>query len=64
MDAPAPLPAGYANITLPLAADGENLVLSHSGWGDGFYPVVGSWDGDGRLLAVHIDLQVVGDFTG
>lgn len=49
---------GCANIVLPAAPDGENLVLAHSGWGDGFYPVLGSYDAEGRLLAVHIDLFV------
>ncbi len=62
MDASAPLPAGYANIRLPLATNDENIVISHSGWGDGFYPVIGSRDSQGNLIAVHIDLHVVGDF--
>src|SRR5207245_6329841 len=63
MQADSPLPNGYANIVLPLAQNGENVVMSHSGWGDGVYPVVGAYDGDGRLLSLHIDLQVVGDFS-
>lgn len=49
---------GCANIVLPLAAEGENLVLAHSGWGDGFYPVVGAYDAAGNLLGVHIDLFI------
>jgi hypothetical protein len=36
---------------------------AHSGWGDGFYPVIGTYDDRGRLAGVHIDLQVVGDFS-
>jgi hypothetical protein len=52
--------SGGANITLPLATDGENVVLSHSGWGDGFYPVVTTHDAAGALLGVHIDLLVAG----
>ena len=63
MDAGSPLPSGYANIVLPLARNGENIVLSHSGWGDGFYPVIGVRDARGALLSVHIDLQVIGEFT-
>jgi hypothetical protein len=51
--------AGVANVPLPVATQGENLVLCHSGWGDGFYPVVKTYDADGRLLGVHIDLLVV-----
>lgn len=42
----------------PGAGDGENVVLSHSGWGDGFYPVVTTHDAEGRLLGVHLDLLV------
>ncbi|SMQ71816.1 DUF4241 domain-containing protein [Agreia sp. VKM Ac-1783] len=60
MDADAPLPAGTANIEMPLAQAGENVVLAHSGWGDGFYPVVQTRDAEGRLTGVHIDLRVVG----
>jgi hypothetical protein len=60
MDAETPLRAGTANIVMPLAAAGENVILAHSGWGDGFYPVVQTLDAEGRLTGVHIDLQVVG----
>jgi hypothetical protein len=56
---PKHIRAGLANIPLPLATDGANLILSHSGWGDGFYPVIGGYDVDGRLIAVHIDLLVL-----
>ncbi|MFT3662178.1 MAG: DUF4241 domain-containing protein [Gordonia sp. (in: high G+C Gram-positive bacteria)] len=58
MDSAEHLAAGCANIVLPLAKNGENVVLSHSGWGDGFYPVVATYDADGALLGVHIDLLV------
>ncbi|GAB3170957.1 hypothetical protein GCM10027059_38350 [Myceligenerans halotolerans] len=47
-----------ANAPLPGVAGGENVVLTHSGWGDGFYPVITTHDSDGRLLGVHIDLLV------
>jgi hypothetical protein len=60
MDDPAHLRAGAANVVLPLATSGENLVLAHSGWGDGYYEVVKSYAADGSLLGVHIDLEVVG----
>jgi hypothetical protein len=43
---------------MPLASNGENVVLSHSGWGDGFYPVLASYAADGTLLGIHIDLLV------
>ncbi len=61
MDSDEPYEAGMANIVLPLAQSGENVVLSHSGWGDGFYPVVVTKDSEGRLLGIHIDLLVVGE---
>ena len=61
MDDPEHIREGIANIPLPLAQSGENLVLFHSGWGDGVYPVVGGYDQDGNLVAVHIDLLVVRD---
>ncbi|MGI5128701.1 DUF4241 domain-containing protein [Pseudonocardia sp. CA-107938] len=59
MDSPEHLMEGCANIELPLATAGENVVLAHSGWGDGVFPVLCTVDADGRLLAVHIDLLVV-----
>lgn len=59
MDAPEHIHKGIANIRLPLAKAEENLILSHSGWGDGVYPVIGGYDHEGKLLAVHIDLLVV-----
>ncbi|MFB9955634.1 DUF4241 domain-containing protein [Cellulomonas denverensis] len=58
MDSAEHLGPGLANITMPHATASENVVLSHSGWGDGFFPVVGGYDTDGRLLSVHIDLLV------
>lgn len=54
---------GAANIVLPLATDGENVILCSSGWGDGFYPVVGSYDAQNNLVALHIDL-FVDEFEG
>jgi len=59
MDDPLHIREGIANIVLPLARNGENLVLFHSGWGDGTYPVVGSFDETGHLLAAHIDFFVM-----
>jgi hypothetical protein len=50
---------GIANVVLPLARAGENIILIHSGWGDGGYPVVGGYDAAGTLVAVHVDLFVV-----
>lgn len=59
MDDPNHIRFGLANITLPLAQSGENIMIIHSGWGDGQYPVVGSFDANHQLLAVHIDFFVV-----
>lgn len=55
MDDPIHIREGIANIVLPLARRGENLILFHSGWGDGHYPLVGGFDTAGTLVAVHID---------
>jgi hypothetical protein len=33
--------------------------LFHSGWGDGVYPVIGSFDSAGHLHAAHIDFLVL-----
>lgn len=59
MDDPSHIRAGIANIPLPLAKDGANLILFHSGWGDGFYPVIGGYDAIGKLVAIHIDFFVI-----
>lgn len=60
VDSAEHLRGGCANIVMPLAKAGENVVLSHSGWGDGAYPVLRTLDATGRPLAIHIDLLVVG----
>ena len=59
MDDPTHIRQGIANITLPLATNGENLILFHSGWGDGHFPVIGAYDASNRLVAVHIDFLVI-----
>ncbi|MFC8503972.1 DUF4241 domain-containing protein [Pedococcus sp. NPDC057267] len=64
MDDPQHVRPHCANVVMPLATDGENVVLSHSGWGDGLYPLVFTRAGDGELVGVHIDLQVAGRRPG
>ena len=59
MDDPNHIRFGLANLVLPLAQDGENIIIIHSGWGDGRYAVVGSFDAHHQLVAVHIDFFVV-----
>ena len=49
---------GCANLVMPLAQAGENVVIARWGWGDGFYPVLTTHSDDGSLLGVHIDLLV------
>lgn len=51
--------AGIANLPLPLGRDRWNLVLFPSGWGDGVYPVIGGYDAQDRLVAVHVDFAVI-----
>lgn len=58
MDSDDHLVSGCANVVMPGADSGENVVLCHSGWGDGRYPVVGTFDADFRLLGIHVDLLV------
>lgn len=58
MDDPNHVRAGIADIPLPESKVGNNLILFHSGWGDGFYPVIGGYDESGSLVAVHIDFFV------
>lgn len=57
--------AEFGRVTFPLSddeRDGEGvLLLSNSGWGDGFYPVYQTVDAQGKILGYHIDLQVVGE---
>ncbi|MDO5098365.1 MAG: DUF4241 domain-containing protein [Corynebacterium sp.] len=48
-----------ANIPLPFVTGGENVVMSFSGWGDGFYPVLAGFSADGDLVSYHIDLHMV-----
>jgi hypothetical protein len=62
MDSASPLPSGTANVIMPGATEGENVVLSHSGWGDDLYPVLETRDAAGQITGVHIDLLVVGRF--
>jgi hypothetical protein len=59
MDDPNHIGFGLANLKLPLAQNGENIIIIHSGWGDGAYPVAGSFDANHQLLAVHIDFLVI-----
>lgn len=60
MDDPGHAHRQCANVVMPLAPDGENVVLAHSGWGDGLYPLVFTRAVDGSLTGVHIDLLVAG----
>jgi len=64
MDDPAHIREGVANIPLPLAQDGANIVVFHSGWGDGHYPTISGFDADGALVAVHLDFFVAPEPEG
>lgn len=55
MDSDLHIEAGVANIRLP-GASAENVVLCHSGWGDGVYPVLATYGASGELLGLHIQL--------
>lgn len=59
MDNPEIICEGLANIRLPMTKNDNNIIIIHSGWGDGFYPVIGGYDSQGNLIAIHIDFFVV-----
>lgn len=61
MDDPAHIRAGIANIELPGGCGDWNIVLFHSGWGDGLFPLIAEYDAEGALVAMHIDFMVVWD---
>lgn len=61
MDNPDHYFEGVANVELPGTSPQTNIILCHSGWGDGFYPIIESYDADGNVNGIHIDLQVLGD---
>jgi hypothetical protein len=61
MDDPAHIREGIANIALPGGSGESNVVLTHTGWGDGLYPLIGAFDADGNLVAVHMDFLLFND---
>ncbi len=63
LDDPRRLEEGIANVPLPDAQAGESLVLCQTGEEDAYYPIMGSFDRRGHLLAVHLDFAVVGTFA-
>lgn len=46
----------FINTHLPLASDGANIIMTDKFGGDGYFPVAGSYDAEGKLVAVHIVL--------
>ncbi|MDO4260174.1 MAG: DUF4241 domain-containing protein [Actinomycetaceae bacterium] len=50
-------PKGMANILLPAAKKGENIILVYTPWGNGVYPVVVTRDSQGQPLGLHIDMK-------
>ena len=60
-DRDGPQPVGTANIVLPLATRGENVILARAGYGDdGFYALERTLAADGTVTGIHIDFQVIG----
>lgn len=73
MDSGSPLPQSMANIRLPLLRDTtnqSNLVLCESGYGDGYYPIIGEYAFDPTqptaelsarptLIAIHVNFQII-----
>jgi hypothetical protein len=50
---------GIANVHIAGANAGQNVILCHTGWGDGIFPIVGGYDASDRLIRVHVDFMVV-----
>lgn len=51
---------GYANELLD-PTSGANIAISGSGWGDGGFPILATYDRDDSPVAVHIDFRVIED---
>lgn len=59
-DAASPLPVGSANVSLT-GEPSANVVLTRSGKGDGFYPILATYDAENALVAVHVDFKVASE---
>jgi hypothetical protein len=59
MDDPTHIRPGLANVPLPLATDGSNAILMHTGRGDGVFPVIGGYDSEGNLVRIHVDFNLI-----
>lgn len=53
-----PYPFGCGNLPLP-GTDRCNIVFSRSGWGDGAFPVLATFDATGLPNAIHVDFGLV-----
>lgn len=53
-------PAGAAVVYYNEGEDRSKLFITHSGWGDGFYPILKTVDSEGNMLGLHVDFQVLG----
>lgn len=61
MDDPDHFFDGVANTSALEEHPDVNLVVCWSGWGDGGYSVLASYDDDGQLNGLHVDLLVLGE---
>lgn len=59
MENPNDIFQGVANVPIPSLGKDASIVLFHTGWGDGGFPIVGGYDRDERLISVHVDFLVV-----
>jgi Protein of unknown function (DUF4241) len=46
----------FSYVELPKSC--EKMLIVQTGWGDGGYPVIGGFDQNGQLIAIHIDFFV------
>lgn len=53
-------PHRFTYVNIPLSANVEtNIIVSKSGWGDGGFAILATYDIDGNATAIHVDFRVV-----
>jgi Protein of unknown function (DUF4241) len=48
----------FVAVSLPRLTKKEKMLIVQSGWGDGSYPVIGGFDQNGQMIAIHVDFFV------
>jgi hypothetical protein len=53
------IPQTHWNILLPKATK-ENIIITDSGFGDGWYPIIWGLNSRDEVVAIHIDFGIFG----